>query len=150
MMVWKMWLPLKMAIFGIYVRFLGCRYIIYPAQPLFFAAWHLKTKTSPPKKHRVPLPARRASRPSSWLWPCEKPSVKLDISFTLTSKEKWKLHPLMKKSIYIYIYIPGICLSSILGLEPSKRRPLLFNTRVMWVPGIHNTYFRMLHHPGCP
>ena len=40
-------------------------------------------------------------------------------------------------------YIPGICLSSILGLEPSKRRPLLFNTRVMWVPGIH------IHILGC-
>ena len=26
-------------------------------------------------------------------------------------------------SIYVYIYIPGTCLSSILGLEPSKGRP---------------------------
>ena len=36
----------------------------------------------------------------------------------------------------IYIYIPGTCLSSILGFEPSKRRPFPFKTRFIWVPGI--------------
>ena len=41
--------------------------------------------------------------------------------------------------IYIiyYIYTPGTCLSSILGFEPSKRRPFPFKTRVIWVPGIY-------------
>ena len=37
----------------------------------------------------------------------------------------------------IYIYTPGTCLSSILGFEPSKRRPFPFKTRVIWVPGIY-------------
>ena len=37
----------------------------------------------------------------------------------------------------IYIYIPGTCLSSILGFEPSKRRPFPFKTRVIWVPGYY-------------
>ena len=35
-----------------------------------------------------------------------------------------------------YIYVPGTCLSSILGLEPSKRRPFPIKTGVIWVPGI--------------
>ena len=38
----------------------------------------------------------------------------------------------------VYIYIPGTCLSSILGFEPSKRRPFPFKTRVIWVPGIYS------------
>ena len=45
---------------------------------------------------------------------------------------------------YIYIYIPGTCLSSILGVEPSKTRPFSSKTRVIWVPGIHiyiHTYY---------
>ena len=31
----------------------------------------------------------------------------------------------------------GSCLSSILGFEPSKRRPFPSKTRVIWVPGIY-------------
>jgi len=31
--------------------------------------------------------------------------------------------------------IPRTCLSSILGLEPSKRRPFPIKIRVIWVPG---------------
>ena len=38
---------------------------------------------------------------------------------------------------YIYIYIPGTCLSSILGLQPSKTRSFPSKTEVIWVPGIH-------------
>ena len=38
------------------------------------------------------------------------------------------------KSIYIYIYIPGTCLSSILGFEPSKTRSFPIKTGVIWVP----------------
>ena len=34
-------------------------------------------------------------------------------------------------------YIPGTSLSSILGLQPSKRRPFPFKTTVIWVPGIY-------------
>ena len=34
----------------------------------------------------------------------------------------------------IYIYIPGTCLSFVLGVEPSKRRPFPIKTRVIWVP----------------
>ena len=37
----------------------------------------------------------------------------------------------------MYIYIPGTCLSSILGFEPSKRRPFPIKTGVIWVPGIY-------------
>ena len=38
---------------------------------------------------------------------------------------------------YIYIYIPGTCLSSILVVEPSKTRSFPIKTRVIWVPGIY-------------
>ena len=37
----------------------------------------------------------------------------------------------------IYIYIPGTCLSSMLGVKPSKTRPCSSKTRVIWVPGIY-------------
>ena len=37
----------------------------------------------------------------------------------------------------IYIYIPGTCLSSILVVEPFKRRPFPNKTRVIWVPGVY-------------
>ena len=39
------------------------------------------------------------------------------------------------KYIHIYIYIPGTCLFSFLGIEiqPSKRRPFTIKTRVIWV-----------------
>ena len=40
----------------------------------------------------------------------------------------------------IYIYIPGTCSSSILGLQPSKRRPFPIKTGVIWVPGIYTKY----------
>ena len=33
--------------------------------------------------------------------------------------------------VYIYIYIPGTCLSSILGLQPSKTRSFPIKTRVI-------------------
>ena len=39
--------------------------------------------------------------------------------------------------LHIYIYIPGTCLSSILGVEPSKRRPFSSKTKVIWVLGIY-------------
>ena len=35
------------------------------------------------------------------------------------------------------LYVPGTCLSSILGFEPSKRRPFPFKTKVSWVPGMY-------------
>ncbi len=41
---------------------------------------------------------------------------------------------------YVYIYIPGTCLSSILEFEPSKRRPFPIKTGVIWVPGINICY----------
>ena len=34
-------------------------------------------------------------------------------------------------------YILVICLSSILGMEHSQRRPRSFKTRVIWLPGIY-------------
>ncbi len=37
---------------------------------------------------------------------------------------------------YLNVHIPGTCLSSILGLEPYKRRPFWTKTRVTWGPGI--------------
>ena len=43
----------------------------------------------------------------------------------------------MLSYLCIYIYIPGTCLSSIFGFEPSKRGPFPFKTRVIWVPGIN-------------
>ena len=39
-------------------------------------------------------------------------------------------------------YLPGTCLSSILGFEPSKRRPFPFKTTVIWVPGIYTVIYR--------
>ena len=38
-----------------------------------------------------------------------------------------------------HVYKPGTCLSSILGFEPSSRRPFPFKTRVMRVPEIYKT-----------
>ena len=38
--------------------------------------------------------------------------------------------------MFIY-YVPGTCLSSILGVEPSKTRPFSIKIRVMWVLGGH-------------
>ena len=40
-MVWKRYLPLKMAIFGIYVSFLGCNCGFRALQPLVFQSSHL-------------------------------------------------------------------------------------------------------------
>ena len=40
----------------------------------------------------------------------------------------------------IYIYVPGTYLSSIFGLQPSKTRPLLIKTRVIWVLGIYDVF----------
>ena len=39
--------------------------------------------------------------------------------------------------LYSHVSIPGTCLSSIFGFEPSKRRPFPFKTRVIWVPGMY-------------
>ncbi len=58
---------------------------------------------------------------------------------------------------HIYIYIPGTCLSSILVLQPSNRRPFPIKTGVIWAPGIQiyvyinvniNTsiYLKLHHH----
>ena len=38
--------------------------------------------------------------------------------------------------MYVYIYIPGTCLASILVVEPSKTRSFPIKTRVIWVGGI--------------
>ena len=59
------------------------------------------------------------------------------------SEGKWQRVRLGKEMkdvciyIYIYTYLPGTCLSSILGLQPPKRRPFPIKTGVIWVPGIH-------------
>ena len=55
-----------------------------------------------------------------------------------------------EKILCIYIYMPGTCLSSILGVEPSKTRPFSSKTRVIWVPGVYtytysvSTIFKVL------
>ena len=44
-----------------------------------------------------------------------------------------------------------MCLSSILGFEPSKRRPFPIKTGVIWVPGVYiyiYVYIYMLPPPG--
>ena len=40
----------------------------------------------------------------------------------------------------IYEYIPGTCVPSILGLEPSKRRSFPLKIRVIWVLGMYMLY----------
>ena len=40
--------------------------------------------------------------------------------------------------IFVYIYyIPGTCLSPVLGVQPSKTRSCPIKTGVIWVPGIY-------------
>ena len=58
-------------------------------------------------------------------------------------REPWILYHVYSIYIILYIYIPVTCLSSILVLQPSKRRPFRIKTRVNWVPGIY-TYIHII------
>ena len=70
-----------------------------------------------------------------------------DLSFSLpyTHNHPFLTHFLIYASgvkslrlyIYNHVYIPRTCLSSILVVEPFKRRPFPNKTRVIWVPGIY-------------
>ena len=53
----------------------------------------------------------------------------------------------LKMMSWLGVYIPGTCLSPILGLQPSKTRSFPIKTGVVWVPGMHiNIYLRL---PTC-
>ena len=61
-----------------------------------------------------------------WLFSCAKPQKGVNCSIHLVCLQ-WLLYKLRIgiSEDNMYIYIPGTCLSSILGVEPSKTRPKL-------------------------
>ena len=66
-----------------------------------------------------------------------------DFEFEEIQRVEWNSFGLM-------LYIPGTCLSSILGVEPSKTRPFSSKTRVIWVPGIYIYIFCFVFFSKCP
>ena len=58
----------------------------------------------------------------------------------------WSIYLYIIILIYVYLYTPGTCLSSILGLQPSKTRFFPIKTGVICVPGLYcfwcSTIFR--------
>ena len=52
----------------------------------------------------------------------------------------------LKMMSWLGVYIPGTCLSPILGLQPSKTRSFPIKTGVVWVPGMHiNIYVHTIY-----
>ena len=93
------------------------------------------------------------SQATRWCWDClvEFSELDLDMPWNASSCQKelevYTIYLYIYICIYIYVYIyiyisqiPGtclICLPSILGLQPCKRRPFPIHTGVIWVPGMY-------------
>ena len=74
----------------------------------------------PPILGLVTYPFKRVT-----FWPSKKGRLRIARWWGLTNYNSY--------NIYIYIYIPGTCLSSILGLQPSKTRSFPMKIEVIWV-----------------